>query len=870
MHSTRLVIACCLLGAVGCGDNIHPELELRTQVANTNLVAGDRVFARCEIVDQRGNEALGPDGEPLVTQTTITIRFDHPSAFTTDDEGHVLAIKAGTATVRCTAPDLGLVDEEPIELTIAAGPPARVFTQLDRDVTRAGEAVGVTCLAFDAFDNPVTDFVHAVAVSPSGAGVTVGTDELTATLIGEYDVSCAVMGAAEVESALLQVVPALPASILVALSPERTFYAIDDQVTLVAEARDEFGNRVDDAVFAYGASPTVPSPSEARFEFDQDGSYELTATVISPTANGLPLVASRTVFVDTSGPAIDCLRADDPTTPAEAYMIQRAPGTMTLPVRISDQFDVQSVTIGGAPASFDAATGAFQAPVTVGFGMNFVDVVATDALGLENSTTCFFLAGQFFTAEDTSMDGSLGMRLDQRAIGGGPAGTLDNLNEILRVVLGSQQLKTLVDQGLRAANPINDGSCGFFACNPDVTYNSGTVNWNAPSSAMTLVSGGFRVNATLPNVRLSVDACGTTCCPGGSTIQVNASSIAATITFNLSLQAGKLHATLAGSPAVTVGTVDINGDGFCGFVIDVIKGFFEDTVRDAVRDALTKFINSNVGPLLDQLVSSLDISTLATSFAVPRLDGGTVDLGFGLRFSNLNITTTRALIEIGTRFTPGTVAHNRPSLGVARRTPSPLLDPPGTTTSRPVGLSLYEGILNQVLHGLWRGGYFTADLALGSGSATIDAQLPPVVAIAPGNTATLMLGGISATVTIPGFINTPIPIVFGGRASASVTLVGDELRFGGLTIDQLFVSFRTPLTQAQRTALADFLADVLQGVLADAINNGLPAFPIPSFELPDSVSQFGLPAGAELGITNPQLSASGSHYVLTGGFGVRN
>jgi hypothetical protein len=256
---------------------------------------------------------------------------------------------------------------------------------------------------------------------------------------------------------------------------------------------------------------------------------------------------------------------------------------------------------------------------------------------------------------------------------------------------------------------------------------------------------------------------------------------------------------------------------------------------------------------------------------VPKLDGsGTLQLGFGLNFSTLDITTSRALLGIGTRFSPGTIAHNRASLGVARRTPNPLLDPPGTSGTRPVGISFYEGALNQVLHALWRGGFFQANLALGAGTATIDGRLPPVAQITNGNTAQLMLGGIAATITIPGVINQPLPILFGGRASATVTLVGDTLQFGNLTLSQLFVSFQASLTQSQRTAMADFLTDVLQDVLADAINDGLPAFPIPSFSLPASVSQFGLPPGAELGIVSPILSTSGSHYVLTGGFGVRN
>jgi hypothetical protein len=91
-----------------------------------------------------------------------------------------------------------------------------------------------------------------------------------------------------------------------------------------------------------------------------------------------------------------------------------------------------------------------------------------------------------------------------------------------------------------------------------------------------------------------------------------------------------------------------------------------------------------------------------------------------------------------------------------------------------------------------------------------------------------MLGGISATITIPGVINQPLPIVFGGRATASVSLIGDTLRFGNLTLTQLYVSFQTSLTQNQRNSLANFLTQVLQSVLADAINDGLPAFPIPA------------------------------------------
>ena len=61
----------------------------------------------------------------------------------------------------------------------------------------------------------------------------------------------------------------------------------------------------------------------------------------------------------------------------------------------------------------------------------------------------------------------------------------------------------------------------------------------------------------------------------------------------------------------------------------------------------------------------------------------------------------------------------------------------------------------------------------------------------------------------------------------------------------------------------------LQSVLGSAINNGLPAFPIPTFTLPASVATYGLPAGAQLGIVNPVLTTSGESCVLDGQFGER-
>ena len=870
MRTLRFALVTLGTLAYGCGDNIHPGVFVDTQVASTTLAAGDPVGAKCSIVDAHGNAVLDKKGNPLTDTTPLVVSYEAPDSFATDASGQTVAAKVGTATVRCAAPSLGLVDETPAEVQIVAGPPVRVLTRLDHPTTLAGQADGVTCLAFDAFDNPVPNIVPALALSPMGAGTTTTATDVTATLAGEYTVTCLVMGAADVTPADLVVLPALPATLVGALDPERTLYAILDEVTLIATAFDQFGNRVDDVTYAYGATPTVMSPAPARFQFGQDGSFLLSAMVTSATQNNLPLSVSLPALVDSNGPAIDCMRVDMPTVASDAYMVQQAPASVAFPVHLGGAFSVQSVTIGGNPATLDMTTGDYEASVPLGFGINFVDVVATDTNGVQNSKTCFVLAASTYGGETATMDGSLALRLDPNAIGDADPTGLDSLNDLFYTVMSSSALRTLVDQALTAANPINNGGCGFFACEPTVNYNSGSIAWNQPTTQLSLINGGLRASITLPNVRLSVNACGTTCCIGGSTVTVTASFISATVDFSLVLQGGKIRTSLAGTPQVTVGTVTLNGSGFCGFLVNLLQGFFTGTVKSAVQNALTNFIANKVAPMLDQITSSLDISTLAQSFAVPSLDGNsTITLDFGLAFSSLDVVTSRAVIGIGTRFTPATVAVSRPSLGIPGRLPTALLDPPGTTATNPVGISAYEGVLNQVLHALWRGGYLKGNLAISGGTATIDSWLPPVAEIDSNNTAQLELGGVAASLSIPGIIDQPIQIMFGGHASASITLVGNSLVFGNLSIDRLEASFGVTLSQAQRSALDSFLRSALQNVLANAINQGLPSFPIPTFTLPASVATYGLPAGAQLGIVNPVLSTSNAHAVLDGQFGER-
>src|SRR5690606_8257786 len=130
------------------------------------------------------------------------------------------------------------------------------------------------------------------------------------------------------------------------------------------------------------------------------------------------------------------------------------------------------------------------------------------------------------------------------------------------------------------------------------------------------------------------------------------------------------------------------------------------------------------------------------------------------------------------------------------------------------------------------------------------------------------IGGMRLTLVLPGIIDDPLTLDLGAIATADIQLQGNDLLFQNLQIQELYFSATTvSLDQQTRTVLEGFLSDLLQSLLFDAVNNGLPALPIPSFELPTSLAVYGLPAGANLGIIGPALSTSLYHFVLTGSFG---
>lgn len=884
---SRLGVACAAVLFVACGggksnpipapdgDILLPDggfapAEIRNPVlvqtmAPAEVRAGEIIAVSCVIVDDRGEEFSSRGRTPRIRVA--------PEASVVRDGTDIVAAIAGEVEISCAFPDLMLTDESPAIVRILPGAPASVTTAVDRAQIEAGESIAVTCDVVDAYGNAILDAAPSVAVSPTDPGNTLDGLTGTFTRSGIYDVACELAGATATTERV-EVLPSLPAALALSKVPDQPVYATGQVVEVAAVVTDRFDNVVPDAIVDMVSEPAADDTLGGnRFRYFEDGTYVVTATVAPPTQDDALLQGQVTIVVNGNGPQIQC------TGPRDGDMIVAAPGsTITVTGAVDDASGVSEVRVNGNLATLEG--GNFRADVTTQFGINFVDVVARDSFGAESTATCAFLASARYADPGAILGDVLSLKLRQEAIDDNNRGdALDSLNDLLHAVLNSAGLRNQLDTTLRGMNPLYN-NCevdSWFGCVVRVRllYDN-DIQFNGPrTSTLQLVDGGLRASVSINELRARVRLTDPISTNGWAIFErVNIG-----VTFDVALVSGRPRITVRpGTTSVSVGNVRTDLSGVAGWIIDnIVLPIFRGTVRSAIENTLRNYISTSFNDVLDGVVAGLDISSLGTSLSVPRLDGsGSIPLSFGVGFSTVSTNPERFLVGIGSRFT-APVQIARPTLGVAvpPGITEPLLDDPSLTQSTSV--SVHSALFNQVTHALWRAGLLQARVTgsgLGGGLpaglvADIDGGLPPV-AILRGNDgrAEIGIGSLNLTLLYPGLFEEPITLSLGARASTTVRLVGNDLSFDAITIEELF--FSTPdvsLDAATRDVLERFLTTLVQSIVDRVLNDALPALPIPSFELPSSLSTYGIPAGTSLGIRSPALMIEPQHFVLRGNFG---
>lgn len=652
--------------------------------------------------------------------------------------------------------------------------------------------------------------------------------------------------------------------------PFQPVYAQGQVIDIAREVSDRFGNPVPDAVVPVTSEPGGQRLGDGRYRYAEDGRYTLTATVEPPTQDDVPLQAATIVIVDGDGPAIRC------DSPFDGQVLDRAPGgTLEFSGQITDVSGVTEAMVNGTRVPVNAV-GRFEANISVSYGINFVDVSATDTVGRQSSRTCAFLVSDTWAPDDRTLTDTVSFRLSPEAFDdGNRSGRLDSLTDILHQMLNSRELRDTIHNTLVSSPTLKPNACdqrvlGVCVLRSGVTYQDLEVN--GPNTvSLSLVNGGMQANLRVENLRIRIRVEGRVAgIPFDSSCWVTFRSVAIGATFDTRLAGGRPRISIRpGSLTTDVGDIDTDCAGLDGAIIDIVVGLFNGTVRNLVAGLVRDFVTGEVNSLLDGLIGGLDISSLGTSFDVPRLDSDeTIPLTFGVGFSSLSTTSRRALFGIGTRFfTPP--AHARPAPGAPSRPGARILDVSGGDST---GVAIHESVLNQALYALWRGGFFdaTLDSTAISGvpdgiSATMSTGLPPVAEILDEGRVRVSLGAVSLNLLYPDLFSEPIQVSLGARASMRATLAGEDLDFDDLVLEELFFSTDlASLDMATRDTIEGFLTRLLERILRPALNDALPAIPIPSFTLPASASDFGLPGGATVGITRPRLGMESPHVVLRG------
>ncbi|MCA9525611.1 MAG: hypothetical protein KC549_04855, partial [Myxococcales bacterium] len=520
----------------------------------------------------------------------------------------------------------------------------------------------------------------------------------------------------------------------------------------------------------------------------------------------------------------------------------------------------------------------FRADVPVGFGLNVHEIVASDGMN-ENSTFCAYYAADEYLPENRPLDDAVLLRLGQGGLDDGePDRPMQSLADVLRRVVNSAGLRDTIHQAALAQNPIVPREChvrvlGACLFSFGAEYTDLRIG-GRNTLDLTLVDGGFRARFVIRNLDVYARFLGTL----GNRARIGTDQIVMDLTFDVGLQFnGNPTVSLRNINEVNVARLDADFSGFIsGFILELAFNAFEGLIRRTVVNALQDFLRDNVSRVLEDLLSGVDIGEISAGFEVPSLFGGEpVELSVVAGLGRLDFNPQRAVIGLKTRVAgPARLAGRSPGI--------PL--PPGTRfyelpADRTVGGAVMIAVLNQVLHTLWRAGYF--DVGVGGLVANVAGDLPdgaevflelpgaPMVAGVDGEaTLRVWMGPMVAGVVYPGLFAEPFRVQLAAELQATVRLEGErDVVFDGVRVEAIYLALSADTPQRTREVLEDTLRRVLQGVVDRALNDGLPELPIPAFVIPPDLAQFDLPAGGSLGLRRPRLTGSEAAWQLDGDFG---
>ena len=454
----------------------------------------------------------------------------------------------------------------------------------------AGAKAGVNCKGYDAAGNPVD-------TGPLGVEADNGVDvlgfQITSTMAGKHEVRCVALQVpgAQVAPAVLTVTAGVPETMILMLSPPKSFYSFVDTATVSASGADQYGNVLEDIqLLAVSISPaSMGKTTGNKLEFSEEGKGTVKAYAYDNNA----LFATVDLLVDQYGPEIKV------TNPARAATVS---GSETIQVvgTITDNLNLEWATFNGAELEVSGG-GQFSVLLDAKLGMNLLKLEAEDAAGHKSAQLQSFLYSPKYKPVPKLPLSNLYVEegtvawLDYDAFKSGRGSEGTSMSYLV------QEFLVDIDLGALLPNPVAQQS--ILWCTYDISMTN--LDYGPPQIEIWPTPSGLTVHVKVPDISADI-AAPAAWCPD-VTGQVTAQSLTFDATATMLVEADGSMKVALGTVAAEFIALDIDLYGVTGEIVEGFLSFFQGTLTSMLEEQFEQQVTVQFEQQLEKLLGPISI-----------------------------------------------------------------------------------------------------------------------------------------------------------------------------------------------------------------------------------------------------------------------
>jgi hypothetical protein len=593
------------------------------------------------------------------------------------------------------------------------------------------------------------------------------------------------------------------------------------------------------------------------------------------------------------------------------------------------------MVINGADVEVDGNTGAFAHAMQVSSGLTILEAKVTDEFKRTAERAQSFAYGEMVHpngnyASPKAFPKNASFWMGKGFFDDNDTSDLDDVASLAWVVLEGYDINGMLINPLATEKIL---TCTYEINASDIAYTVSEVN-------VLPKKGGLTFNAMLSDLSTNVSAVAQWCPDCTGTIKANSVEIIADFDVSVS-SAGTIHASL-GDVTVQTSEFDLNCSGGALSLGNFIINWFENNIAGKLEAQMETMLTQEMAPILESVLSK--VSSYTVFFDVPNIPGGLpASLKIDVQVNDIDLTSKGGAFDLdvaigaqkkvdaksfgsivrgncGLSESDGQCCIPSSDSGCATQQACEICvcgaddvccngqwdvlcvnlavsdcanacactayspSPQGLEKTSHVEVVLQDDLANQILHGLWWGGFtnmtltdselapYLGDQGVANMVLNIQPMLAPVVTTCTDDgKPEIQVGDLKmeGTFTLNG--NAASFSVFASlRANMQVHVVpipNGPSSIGGevMSVEQFAVDVQstTGLGVVGDTLINVIMTEVLADyLLADIITGMAAAYPVPSIDLGGLVP--GIPAGTNITFTPLSLSWEPGYLRMSG------